>query len=286
MHLKVGDISLLRTLLAILGLAGLAQYSFSAPPLRAAQQERPSLPYHFTSDVFSSNIPVWRKVLAPYAGRPNVHYLEVGVLEGRSAIWMLENILTHPSSTLTGVDLFPGDLQERYLANLQLSGYAGKAITIKGLSQLELRRLQPDSYDIIYVDGGHTADMVLADAALCWQVLKTGGLLIFDDYRWERETYPDELRPGVARRFHHGLSKLPGYRTPRLSGHCSQKGRSRAVGSLSHHPGRIRLRVAETPTAQTLGRAAGRVVRHGEGAAGNTGTFAPLRRDGLRGRRP
>lgn len=194
-RLKEGDIALLRILPAILGLAGLAQYTLSAPPARAAQPDRP---YHFTSDVFSSNIPVWTKVLAPYAGRPNVHYLEVGVLEGRSAIWMLENILTHPSCTLTGVDLFPGDLQERYLANLRLSGYADKAITIKGLSQLELRRLQPDSYDIIYVDGGHTADMVLADAVLCWELLKMGGLLIFDDYRWERETYPDELRPGVA----------------------------------------------------------------------------------------
>lgn len=154
--------------------------------------------YRFTYDWFTSNIPVWKRVLSPYAGRPGLHYLEVGVFEGRSAVWMLENVLTHPSSTLTGIDLFPGDLQDHYLANLRLSGYAQKARTIKGRSQRELRRLEPDSYDIIYIDGGHTADMVLADAVLCWELLKTGGLLIFDDYQWKRETYPDELRPGMA----------------------------------------------------------------------------------------
>ena len=80
---------------------------------------------------------------------------------------MLNNILTHPTSTLTGIDLFPGDLKERYLANLQLSGALPiEAVTITGRSQVELRNLKPDSYDIIYIDGGHTADMVLADAVL------------------------------------------------------------------------------------------------------------------------
>ena len=155
-------------------------------------------PYEFTYDWFTSAVPVWTRVLAPYAGQPDIHYLEVGVFEGRSAIWMLNNILTHQTSTITGIDLFPGDLKERYLANLQLSGAAEKAITISGRSQVELRNLRPDSYDIIYIDGGHTADMVLADAVLCWDLLKVGGLLIFDDYRWKREEYPAEVRPGVS----------------------------------------------------------------------------------------
>ena len=163
-----------------------------APPAETSE------PYEFTYDWFTSAVPIWTRVLAPYAGRPETHYLEVGVFEGRSAIWMLNNILTHPTSTLTGIDLFPGDLKERYLANLQLSGAAEKAITIAGRSQDELRNLKPDSYDIIYIDGGHTADMVLADAVLCWDLLKVGGLLIFDDYRWKREEYPAEVRPGVS----------------------------------------------------------------------------------------
>ncbi len=162
------------------------------------QPPEKSEPYEFTYDWFTSAVPVWTRILAPFAGRPETHYLEVGVFEGRSAIWMLNNILTHPTSTITGIDLFPGDLRERYLANLQLSGAVEKAITITGRSQVELRNLKPDSYDIIYIDGGHTADMVLADAVLCWDLLKVGGLLIFDDYQWKREEYPAEVRPGVS----------------------------------------------------------------------------------------
>ena len=48
----------------------------------------------------------WMKALEPYKGKPNVRYLEVGVYEGRSFIWMAENILTHPTSRLTGIDPF------------------------------------------------------------------------------------------------------------------------------------------------------------------------------------
>ena len=70
--------------------------------------------YEFSTDWFTNQnrIPLWEKMLRPFKGKPDIHYLEVGVYEGRSAIWMLENILTHPSSTLTGIDIFPGDLQK------------------------------------------------------------------------------------------------------------------------------------------------------------------------------
>ncbi len=180
-----------RRFISLLGL-GLILGCGEAPPPETSE------PYEFTYDWFTSAVPVWTRVLQPYAGRPDIHYLEVGVFEGRSAIWMLNNILTHPTSTLTGMDLFPGDLKERYLANLELAGAAHKAITITGRSQVELRGLKPDSYDIIYIDGGHTGDMVLADAVLSWDLLKVGGLLIFDDYRWKMEEYPAEVRPGVS----------------------------------------------------------------------------------------
>ena len=56
---------------------------------------------------FIIQIPTWGKVLGPLKGKPDIHYLEIGVNQGRSAIWMLENILTHPTAKLTGIDLFP-----------------------------------------------------------------------------------------------------------------------------------------------------------------------------------
>ena len=140
--------------------------------------------YNFTTNWFSANIPVWEKALAPYRGKADIHYLEVGVYEGRSALWMLENVLTHPSARLTGVDLFDGPYKQRFLANLERSGSSNKATTIAGPSQLVLRGLPLDSFDIIYIDGSHSKDDVLEDAVLSWRLLKQGGLLIFDDYCW------------------------------------------------------------------------------------------------------
>jgi hypothetical protein len=51
--------------------------------------------YNFSEDWFTENIPVWLKVLSPFKGKPNLNYLEIGVFEGRSVIWMLENIQTY-----------------------------------------------------------------------------------------------------------------------------------------------------------------------------------------------
>ena len=42
---------------------------------------------------------------APYRGRPGLRYLEVGVFEGRSLLWMIDQVLTHPSSQATGIDI-------------------------------------------------------------------------------------------------------------------------------------------------------------------------------------
>ena len=53
---------------------------------------------------------MWSRVLAEFKGRPELTYLEVGVFEGKSVVWMLENILTDPSSKVTAVDIFPDEL--------------------------------------------------------------------------------------------------------------------------------------------------------------------------------
>lgn len=140
-------------------------------------------PYQFGRDVFTMRLPAWRQILGPLQGKPGLNYLEVGLFEGRSAIWMLENILTDPTARMTGVDIFEGELRDRYFRNLQLSGAADKVTTINQPSQIALRTLPLESFDIIYIDGSHVKCDVLEDAVLSWRLLKSGGLLIFDDYQ-------------------------------------------------------------------------------------------------------
>ena len=130
-------------------------------------------------DDFGHNVPVWKELLAGFAGKAEVSYLEIGVWEGRSALWMLENVLTSPSASATVVDIIA---TERWVKNLELSGRRTSVKMIVASSQQALRSLAPESFDIVYIDGSHRAGNVLGDAVLSWELLKPGGIMIFDDY--------------------------------------------------------------------------------------------------------
>jgi predicted O-methyltransferase YrrM len=154
--------------------------------------------YKFSADWFSYNIPIWERILERFKGKPDIHYLEIGVFEGRSAFWMLENILTHSTSRLTCIDIFPKQIEERFYANLKKSGFEDKVTVVKGMSQKALKRFSENSFDIIYIDGGHTADNVLSDAVLSWPLLKEEGIMIFDDYLLRYMKYSPHMKPKIA----------------------------------------------------------------------------------------
>jgi predicted O-methyltransferase YrrM len=179
----------------------------TAPSPRGAAESEPSpgsgyaKPYDFTTDWFSRQIPIWSATFASLRGRPDLRYLEVGVYEGRSLLWMLENVLTHPTSRLTGIDI---ELRPRLASNIEKSGQAERINMIVGPSQTELRKLPARSFDVIYIDGSHVSADVLADAVLGFELLNEGGLIVFDDYAWvgasvnKRGLLPDQLRPRMA----------------------------------------------------------------------------------------
>ena len=158
----------------------------------------------YTTDWFSQHIPLWQALLERFRGRPRLRFLEIGSFEGRASVWLLENILTHPTSRLLCLDTFAGSLgldtsslYARFLANV--APYRDRVRVLRGASQVLLRdrRLRPASLHLAYVDGSHRARDVLADAVLTFPLLKPGGLLIFDDYAWQDA--PEETnRPRLA----------------------------------------------------------------------------------------
>jgi predicted O-methyltransferase YrrM len=154
--------------------------------------------YAFTADYVAQHEPVWSEHLAHLRGAHNTRLLEVGSFEGRASTWFLENVLTHPTATLTCVDPFgyPG-AEARFDHNVRASGHAARLRKIKGKSEAVLLHLEPASYDAVYIDGSHLAVNVLMDAVLGWRLMKPGGVLIFDDYLW-RPDYPLWRRPQVA----------------------------------------------------------------------------------------
>jgi hypothetical protein len=150
----------------------------------------------FSNNWFMNNVKVWDRILEPLKGKPNLRYLEVGVFEGQSFLWMFEEVLTHPGSKATAVDVFFFEgLEARFRENLERAGVTDRVRVIKGFSNEVLRPLKPNSFDVIYIDGSHTAANVIRDGILAWDLLKEGGILIFDDYGL-RPRFPVAIRPG------------------------------------------------------------------------------------------
>lgn len=157
-------------------------------------------------DFFSANIPLWNEVLSEFKGKPNVRFLEIGSLFGRSTEWLLSHVLTHPTSRITCIDIFREcyeSLNYRHILGMddygmippdasfidsfddRISGIGATDRVEKIIADSEqgLRGLPFASYDCIYVDGSHSSRGVLTDLILAWGLLKKDGILIIDDYK-------------------------------------------------------------------------------------------------------
>lgn len=143
--------------------------------------------YSFTEDWFTPNIPIWSYVLKKLARKKNIRALEVGTYQGRSALWLLENILTDESSTMVCIDIYPkefAEAQQIFEENLKIGKFENRVELIVKNSLEILPQLESQRFDLIYLDGHHEGEFIFKESELCWPILKTGGVLIFDDYLW------------------------------------------------------------------------------------------------------
>lgn len=149
----------------------------------------------YSVDWFTKNIPVWEQTLAQFKGKP-IRAIELGSYEGRSAEWLLENILTHPDASLVCVDSWKDniffsqpdisvdwkDVRAKFNANTKRFGK--KVEVYDGRTKTYLLSGVAEKADLIYVDASHTAGDCLIDGVLAHLLLKPGGVIIFDDYLW------------------------------------------------------------------------------------------------------
>jgi predicted O-methyltransferase YrrM len=152
----------------------------------------------FTTDWFSQNIHNINHIIGDLKGKENLKFLEIGSYEGLSTVWFLENILTHPTSTIDCFDVFSGDLPDNDFSKFEglnsnyyndfldnVKEHKEKVKVHKGYSYKELRKIDEfESFDFIYIDGAHTSFEILTDAILVEPLLKIGGIILFDDYLW------------------------------------------------------------------------------------------------------
>ncbi|RWL49303.1 MAG: glycosyltransferase [Mesorhizobium sp.] len=163
----------------------------------------------FTDDWTSHHLNLWEEFLRDRIDTATA-VLEIGSFEGRSALFFLQFL---PKSRITCVDTFQGseehvergseyesdmaEVERRFDQNLM--PFADRVEKRKGCSVVVLPALAAEQrlYDVIYVDGDHSAVSTYTDARLGWDLLDKDGLMILDDYRWGRDQ-PAAKRPAVG----------------------------------------------------------------------------------------
>ena len=142
-----------------------------------------------TTDYFSINAFYWNKILNKNFKK--FSYLEIGSLEGNSALYILKNHLT---KNVVCVDLWDLD---NFLSNAKknLDNF------IKNLKEFDNKysyfKMRSDDFfhnnkeffDVIYIDGWHGASQVRKDISNSWKFLKVEGIMICDDYFYEGDSY-------------------------------------------------------------------------------------------------
>jgi hypothetical protein len=168
--------------------------------------------FEFTTQWADNNIPYVTPLLRGFAGgRETVRYLEIGAYEGKNLAFMdwllpgkLDVVVIDPwfDEALNPEEKYHA-VEPRFRRNAAKLGFRSLA-TRKGFSTYELPRMLEagEQFDLIYVDGSHTAWAVGVDLAFCAALLSLGGMIVLDDY-WHDES--EIGGPGVKQavdRFH------------------------------------------------------------------------------------
>ena len=154
--------------------------------------------YKFTQDWFAWAPAAWEQLREQLPGRKN--FLEVGSYEGRSTVWTVEHMM-EDGGEIVAIDTWEGGeehatigekmnvVEENFDYNVTecLKKFPERRISKMRSSSYEaLGQLicSSQQFDFAYIDGSHIAKDVLADACMAWPLLKSGGIMVFDDYPW------------------------------------------------------------------------------------------------------
>jgi hypothetical protein len=148
----------------------------------------------------------FEKFLLPLAGQDYLRFLQLGVYTGDATSWLCKNVLNE-SCSLWDVDTWEGSDEEVhksidfrevikiYKSKLKDYKYITPfAMTTYSFLVGTMAQMKQDYFHFIYVDADHTTVGVILDAEMSWPLLKSGGIMAFDDYEWG-SNLPQHLRP-------------------------------------------------------------------------------------------
>jgi hypothetical protein len=166
--------------------------------------DTPTFPNWFDGQKYN-----FEEQLTHLAGKPDLKFLQIGAYTGDASVWLCENILTDPTSRLTDVDTWAGSGEDEHRDIDFDKVYAYYESRVTPYQKVVALRMTSDDYfkwhlipdrDFVYVDGDHTSAQVERDAENSWSLLKSGGILAFDDYLWGQGLPPETTpKPAIDR---------------------------------------------------------------------------------------
>jgi predicted O-methyltransferase YrrM len=120
--------------------------------------------------------------------------LEIGSYEGASTCWLLEHLTDHPGTRLTCVDqwaqrsgqrVYQEDMEtvyQTFLKNIRATDKANRVTVLRGSTREVLPGIQDQRFDLIYIDGDHSAEGVYYDSLQAFRLVHDGGMILWDDY--------------------------------------------------------------------------------------------------------
>ena len=163
----------------------------------------------YTTRWFDGHAEDWMRIFRSerLVGRPD-RVLEIGSWEGRSAAFVLRHL---PLAEMTAVDTWEGSIEHagdprlariEQLFDANVARFGPRLTKVKSTSAEFFRKHgQSPGFDLVHVDGSHAADDVMADATSGFALLNPGGVMILDDYLWERGADPRAAPASAINRF-------------------------------------------------------------------------------------
>lgn len=145
----------------------------------------------------------WAVHLVPKFKGRGADALVIGALEGRSACWLRENILTAPLDRIVCVDPFQykgictesereakhfnathdlAAIHKRFVQNIQ--GVRVTHFKMSSQAYFTSPTGRTATFNIIEIDGSHVGLQPLLDLTQAWTRLRLGGVIIMDDIIW------------------------------------------------------------------------------------------------------
>jgi predicted O-methyltransferase YrrM len=153
-----------------------------------------------THTMANSRTQGWESILGPIRDEIK-RVLEIGSYEGQSALFWHGFLNAHVTCIDNWKHVADGCANAREVERHFDNNTRGLRITkMKVATSTDaLVQLIRDkvSFDLAYIDGDHSRLQVMIDTCLAWRLLRSGGIMVWDDYEEYRPDLVDRPTPAI-----------------------------------------------------------------------------------------